>query len=270
MRVRRPIALAMLLSGLGASSFARAAEPADRGEGGGAPPAQQQTADRMAVRFVSPETGGMARPRFITDRELALYTRFEARMADAPTTQGEYPERFVRSALDRMVARTMLAGLLIQRGQEPPDLPRLVDAARLELADRVGGLEVLDQILVGEGVTLEELNVLLRDQVRAFFYVDKAITPIGTITEDSLREAFRSATHPFRGGKFEDVRSRLRRWVSTERLRETELEFLQSARSRTTIVALHPLTVQASSAVRPDDALTSSPHPRENPHEIKP
>lgn len=261
MRVRSPSVLAALLLGLGVASPTRAAEPAQGAER--ASPSPQQTADRMAVRFVSPETGGMARPRFITDRELALYTRFEARMADAPTSQGEYPERYVRSALDRMVARTMLAGLLIQRGQEPPDLPRLVDAARLELADRLGGLEVLEQVLASEGVALEELNILLRDQVRAFYYVDKAITPIGTITEDSLREAFRSATHPFRGGKFEDVRARLRRWVSTERLRETELEFLQSARSRTTIVALHPLSVQAAASARPEDALPSSSSQRE-------
>jgi hypothetical protein len=205
--------------------------------------------DRVAVRFISPETGGAAHPRFFTEREIALFTRFEALIEQVPIEADVYPERYVRSATDRLVARAMLASLLVQRGSEPPDLPRLALDARAELADRIGGAAVLDDALQREGIEDSELMAFLRDHVRATWYVDKAITPIISVTEDSLREAFRSSLHPFRTQKFDDVRGRLRRWLVVERMRSAELEFLQSARARIKIATV--LVPPASSASPP-------------------
>jgi hypothetical protein len=194
--------------------------------------------DRVAVRFIAPETGGAARPRFLTEREIAFFARVEALIEQVPIDVDVYPERYVRSATDRLVGRAMLASLLVQRGSEPPDLPRLALDARAELADRIGGTAVLDDALQREGLEDAELMAFLRDQVRATWYVDKAITPIIAVTEDSLREAFRSTLHPFRTQKFEDARVRLRRWLVTERMRSAELEFLQSARARIKIATV--------------------------------
>lgn len=194
--------------------------------------------DRVAVRFISPETGGAARPRFLTEREIAFFTRVEALIEQVPIEADVYPERYVRSATDRLVARAMLASLLVQRGSEPPDLPRLALDARAELADRIGGTAVLEDALQREGLEDAELMGFLRDQVRATWYIDKAITPIISVTEDSLREAFRSTLHPFRTQKFDDARVRLRRWLVTERMRSAELEFLQSARARIKIATV--------------------------------
>ena len=188
-------------------------------------------ADRVAVRYVTPETGGSARPRFLTERELAFYARLEALLEQTPL-ESDYPERYVRSAVDRLVARSMLASLMVQRGIEPPDLPRLTLEARGELEARVGGAHVLAEAMKKEGIEDEELLSFLRDEVRAAHYIDKAIVPILAVTEESLREAFRSTLHPFRGQKFDDVRVELRRWLVTERLRAAELEFLQGARAR--------------------------------------
>jgi hypothetical protein len=189
-------------------------------------------ADRVAVRFVTPETGGSAKPRFLTERELAFFARLEALYEQTPLEPNEYPDRYVRSATDRLVARAMLASLMIQRGVEPPDLPRLTMEARGELEARLGGPNVLVDAMKKEGIDDDELIAFLRDEVRATHYIDKAITPILSVTEDALREAYRSMLHPFRGGKFDDVRTKLRRWLVTERLRTAELEFLQSARAR--------------------------------------
>jgi hypothetical protein len=194
--------------------------------------------DRVAVRFIAPETGGAARPRFLTEREIAFFARVEALIEQVPIDVDVYPERYVRSATDRLVGRVMLASLLVQRGSEPPDLPRLALDARAELADRIGGAAVLDDALQREGLEDVELMAFLRDQVRATWYVDKAITPIIAVTEDSLREAFRSTLHPFRTQKFEDARVRLRRWLVAERMRSAELEFLQSARARIKIATV--------------------------------
>jgi hypothetical protein len=194
-------------------------------------------ADRVAVRYVTPETGGAARPRFLTERELAFFARIEALFEQSPIETNDYPERYVRAAVDRLVARSMLASLTIQRGVEPPDLPRLVLEARAELEVRLGA-HVLAETMQKEGIEEEELLSFLRDEVRAAYYVDRAITPILAVTEDSLHEAFRSMLHPFRGSKFDDVRAKLRHWLVTERLRAAELEFLQGARARIKVTSL--------------------------------
>ena len=194
--------------------------------------------DRVAVRYITPETGGNTRPRTITERQLAFYARLEALNEQTPIEGSEYPERYLRGATDRIVARAMLANLLIQRGSEPPDLPRLTAEARSELAERVGGASVLDDVMKREGIEEAELLAWLRDQVRALWYIDRVITPIVSVTEDSLREAYRSAVHPFRNQKFEDSRTKLRFWLVTERMRAAEIEFLQSARTRIRVITV--------------------------------
>lgn len=199
-------------------------------------------ADRVAVRFVTPETGGAATPRFVTEREVAFFARIEATLEQTPLENNEYPERYVRSAVDRFVARTMLARLAVGRGTEPPEFSRLTSEARAELADRLGGpvngAAILADVMKKEGIDEDELTAFLRDQVRATHYVDKAITPIVTVTEEQLREAFRSTIHPFSKMKFDDARARLRRWLVMERLRAAEVEFLQGARARIEIVSV--------------------------------
>lgn len=194
--------------------------------------------DRVAVRYIAPETGGAAHPRFLTERELGFFARLEALIEQVPLEGDAYPERYVRGATDRLVARAMLAGLLVQRGREPPDLPKLALEARAELADRIGGNAVLEDALQREGLDESELMAFLRDQVRALWYVDKTIQPILAVSEDSLREAFRSTVHPYRTMKYEDAKVRLRRWLIAERMRSAELEYLQSARARIKIATV--------------------------------
>lgn len=214
MRLSRTLAIIVVLS-----SFATAAH-ADR------------VVDRVAVRYVTPETGGAGKPGYLTERELAFFTRIEALLDQTPLGAAEYPERYVRMATDRLVARRMLASLMIQRGIEPPDLARAASEARAELETRVGGPLVLEETMKKEGIEETELVAFLRDEVRATHYVDRAVAPILAVTEDALREAFRGAFHPLRGQKFDDVRPRLARWLVAERRRAAEIEFLQGARAR--------------------------------------
>jgi hypothetical protein len=162
----------------------------------------------------------------------------EALVEQADLPEGLYPERFVRAAVDRLVARAMLANLHVQRGSEVPALAGRAQQARADLEARVGGAPVLEALLASEGVGDDELAGFLRDQVRAAAHIDRALSPISTVSDDQLREAHRSATHPFRGTKLEDVRPRLRVWLVTERLRAAELEFLQSARARIKIATV--------------------------------
>lgn len=188
--------------------------------------------DRVAVRFVAPETGGVARPRYLMEREVAFFARIEAHNDNASLGPKEYPERYVRAATERLVARAMLASLMVQRGIEPPNLPKLADEARAELEARLGDAAALDALTKREGISSVELAAFLRDQVRAAWYIDRAITPILAVTEDSLREAFRAALHPFRHMRYDEAKPLLKRWLVAERQRAAELEFLQSARTR--------------------------------------
>lgn len=200
--------------------------------------AQDVTIDRTAVRFVTPETGGNARPRFLTERELGFFTRVEAMMEGIALEPGEYPDRYTRLATDRLVARAMLASLQIQAGTEPPDLPKLAAEARADLADRIGGPAQLDALMAREGIDEAELATFLRDQVRAMYYIDKGVVPILSVTEDALRETFRSAQHPYKSQKFDVARAKLKRWVVVERARVAEIEFLQGARSRIKVTVI--------------------------------
>lgn len=225
----------------GAQEPARKIDPRVRLPSAGGPPVPVPI-DRIAVRYVTPETGGNARPRFLSERELAFFARIEASIEGAPIEGEEYPERYVRSATDRLVARAMLASLLVQRGSEPPDLPRLAAEARSELAERFGPPGALEAALKQEGLDEGELGAFLRDQVRATYYVDRVITPIIAVTEDSLREAYRSVVHPFRKEKFDEARPKLKQWLVVERMRVAELEFLQGARAR---IRISPVPMQS-------------------------
>lgn len=202
------------------------------------PENEPRVADRIAVRFIAPETGGAARPRFFTERELGFFTRVEAMVEQSPLAENEYPERYVRSAVDRLVARTMLSSLQVQRGIEPPDLQKAAVEGRAELEARVGGEKALADLMKREGLEEVELLAFLRDQARAAYYVDRTITPILVVSEDALREAYRATLHPFRNQKFDEARVKLRRWLVVERLRAAETEFLQSARTRVRIVTV--------------------------------
>jgi hypothetical protein len=197
-------------------------------------------ADRVALRFIAPETGGVTRPRFFTERELGFFTRLEALFEQTPLAESEYPERYVRSAVDRLVARAMLSSLQIQRGIEPPDLAKLALEGRAELEARLGqnGEKILADLMKREGIEDDELLAFLRDQARAAFYIDRTIQSILVVSEDALREAYRTTLHPFRNQKFDEARVKLRRWLVVERLRAAETEYLQSARTRVRIMTV--------------------------------
>lgn len=195
--------------------------------------------DAVAVRFYAPETGGAARPRFISNRTLAFEARLEAKAEDA-TTEG-YQERHVRSALDRHVAEELLASLPLERAPDEAELQRIVVEVRSALVQRVGGEEVLAQLAAAEGLHEPEITSMLRRRARAAIYLERDVQPILYPSEEQLREVFRTSANPFKSQKFEDVRQPLSRWYVEERLRSAEAAFLQAARTR---VNISPTRVQ--------------------------
>lgn len=191
--------------------------------------------ERTAVRYSAPETGGAGKPRFISQRVLSFLARLEAMTERNPNL---YEQRYLRAASERYVAEDMLNELLIRSGKEPDDFPKLVEAAHADLCIRVGGCPALDQARAAEGLEEAELGALLRRKVRAATYIDRTVTQIMHPADDELYDAFRTAQHPFRGQAYDTCKVDLSRWLSFEKLRVSELEFLQSARARVRIVAL--------------------------------
>lgn len=209
----------------------------------GAPARGQGTAtagslvDRAFVRYVSPETGGGSRPRFLTEHEAALFARIEALIEDGGVN-GDFLDRFGRVAVDRVIAEDMLAALQVERGIEPPELPKLTREARETLEARVGGADALANALKAEGISDAELETVMRRRARATYYADRSLAPIIKPPEEELYNAFRTLTHPYRTMKYEEARQRFARWYAYERLRTLEIDFVQSARSRLLVTYL--------------------------------
>lgn len=191
--------------------------------------------DRVAVRYTSPETGGSGSPRFLFDRQVAFLVRVEALLEDGQLTD-DYIDRHLRPTVERQVAEQMLAALQV-RSEEPPRLPDLVASARRDLEEQIGATRFKD-CMDAEGVTEDELQSLLRDRARAITYVDREVTPLLQPSESELYAAFRSAVHPYRAAKYEDVRTKFLRWYVLTRFRTLSLDYLQGVKSRTTIVYL--------------------------------
>jgi hypothetical protein len=194
--------------------------------------------DRVAVRFYSPETGGTARPRFITERVLAFEARLDALSEDAAARGTGQAERHMRNALDRHVVEEMLATLDKGALVSPADDARLEREARADLEERAGGEGPIGIAAEEEGLDGDEMNAIFVRRARAAAYLDRSVTRFLHPADEQLREVYRTSQHPFRNRAFEDVRGPLSRWFVFERLKVIEAAFLQTARSRVTVVVV--------------------------------
>lgn len=227
-----------------ACMLALASAPAAWAEGAAVPGAVTTT-DTVVVRFHAPETGGAARPRYVTARSLA----FEARLVSLENAIGAgisvegrdaYDERDVRSALDQIIAEEMLAKLPLDKEPDVATLSRVVDTLREALRQRVGGVANFEKAALREGIAPAEVDAMLRRRARAAIYIDRAVGNILGPTEEQLREVYRTTAHPFRARHFDDCRDELSRWLVAERFRAAETAFLEGARTRVTVVYVGP------------------------------
>jgi hypothetical protein len=208
-------------------------------ESGGAPAsADRAILDRVAVRFYAPETGGSSRPRFITERTLSFEARLLAMSEQGFGAQAPPEERYLRQAIERHVAEELLSSLGIEGGKETRDLSRLADDARAELEERIGGAGPLREAALAERIDPEEVQALFLRRARAAYYLDRNVTPLLYPDDEQLHEVFRTAAHPFRNRRFEEVRKELSRWLVAERLTAAASTFLQTARTRVKIVVV--------------------------------
>jgi len=197
--------------------------------------------DRAVVRFVALETGGMASPRFVFERELAFEARLEA-LADRSFNVGgaePYREQHVRDALERHLAETLLESLAIDPEPTADELEARVEAVKLGVFSRVGGPQAFRAAAVAEGISPLEQIRLFRRQARASFYLDRMVAPMLSPSEAELRQVHRVSRTPFSGKPFAEVSDELRRWYVAGELDRALEAFYEGARSRLLVSVLH-------------------------------
>ena len=223
-RIAAAIALALTLAPL--SAGAQPPPPA--------PSAAPVLLDRVAVRWHAPETGGVAKPQFIFERELAFEARLES-LADPDPESGPYHDPHLRPAHDRPIAETLLAALPILPPPDPKAIAVRAEAARSILEQRVHGRPGLIEAAAAEGIGADEIDALLRRQARASLYLDKMIAPMLEPSEIELRDLLRTGTTPFKDQPFDQVAPALGRWYVGQRLGQAIEAYYQNARTRVVI-----------------------------------
>jgi hypothetical protein len=200
--------------------------------------AEPVTLDRAVVRFYAPETGGVERPRFISERRLAFEARLEALADQDRGSDDAYRERHVSAALERHISEVLLASLRIEPEPSEAVMTRQLALARKLMSDRVGGDEALGAAQRAEGISNAELSSILRRQARASLYLDRMVAPMLRPSDAELEAIQRSAPAALQNEPFVRVRPLLLRWYVSRRLASAMSSFFQEARSRVTITLL--------------------------------
>ena len=209
-------------------------------EGSGAPSEVAIPIDRVAVRFTAPETGGVDKPQFVFERELAFEARLEALGDNGFRASPEEPylDRHVRAALERHMAEVLLASLEITPSPTPADMTARVRAARLTLAQQLGGGAQLDAASQAEGISASEVSRMLARRARASLYLDRMVATMLTPSDTELRIVHRTTRTPYTGAEYETVAPMLQRWYVSQRLNAAVRAFFEGARSRIRVVPL--------------------------------
>jgi hypothetical protein len=200
--------------------------------------AQPITLDRVVVRFYAPETGGVERPRFISERRLAFEARLEALADQDRGSDDAYRERHVSAALERHISEVLLASLRIEPEPSEAVMTRQLELARKLMSDRVGGDDALGGAQRAEGISNAELSSILRRQARASLYLDRMVAPMLRPSDAELEAIQRSAPAALQNEPFVRVRPLLLRWYVSRRLASAMSSFFQEARSRVTVTLL--------------------------------
>lgn len=224
-------AFAMLFASTQALNDARAQGAVEKG-----PPAHPVLLDRVVVRWHAPETGGIAKPQFVFERELAFEARIEA-LVDSEKQEGGYSERNVRAALDRHIAESLLASLPVVPEPKPEQIAARAEAARAILEQRVHGRDKLIAVAALEGISSDDLDAILRRSAHASIYLDRMVAPMLEPSELELRDVWKQS--PFKELGFDRAKPALQRWYVGQRLAQATDAYYQSARSRVVLTIVH-------------------------------
>lgn len=191
--------------------------------------------DRVAVRWHAPETGGVEKPQFIFERQLAFEARIAA-LADPDIDAAPFTDRHIRAALDRHIAETLLSNLPVLPAPTADEVASRAESARAVLEQRVRGRDKLIAAAKAEGIGSDEIDAMLRRQARASLYLDRMVAPMLEPSEPELRALLATpGATPYSGQPYDRVALVLGRWVVAQRLGDAIATYYQTARSRVVV-----------------------------------
>jgi hypothetical protein len=192
--------------------------------------------------------GGTARAEII-DRILAvvsggliLQTDVVAATRLGLATPPEGSTDPIQGVLDRLIERQLMLIEVDRYG--PAEPPRgAIDAALLEIDKRVGSGERMSAILRETGMTVDQLRLRVRDDLRVRAYLDQRFNVPVAPAEDEVLEYYR--THPAEFTRddalrpYAEVREAARQALIAERRSQLIREWLAGLRRRTEVNVLY-------------------------------
>ena len=144
----------------------------------------------------------------------------------------------VQWTLDRLIERKLM--LTEVERYAPPEPDRGVIDKRLQAIDeRIGSGEKLDAIIRETGMTVEQLRLFVRDDLRLEAYLQQRFGGFYQPTEDEIVRYYREHAEQFlRGGTlipFNDAREQARIAVMSQRRAAAVREWLAGLRRRTEV-----------------------------------
>lgn len=193
---------------------------------GGLAPARAEVIDRI-LAVVS---GGLV---LQTDAEAAI------RLGLVPLPAGT--DR-IQGALDRLIERRLMLIEVDRYGPPEPSLAE-IDAVVREIDERVGSGERMDAILRESGMTVDQLRLWVRDDIRIRSYLQQRFGNQLAHAEDEILQYYRAHERDFtRGGTlrpFPEVRDEARDALIAERRALLIREWLAGLRRRTEVNVLY-------------------------------
>ena len=144
--------------------------------------------------------------------------------------------------LDRLIERRLML-IEVDRYAPPEPNRALVDERMQQIDQRIGSGERLDAILRETGLSVEQLRLYVRDNLRIEAYVEQRFGAAFRPSEEDLAAYYRSHEADFtREGKlrpFADVREEVRAAVVAERQAAAVREWMAGLRRRTEVNVLY-------------------------------
>ena len=140
--------------------------------------------------------------------------------------------------LDRLIERRLM--LTEVERYSPPEPDRaLIDKRMQAIDERIGSGERLDAITRETGMTLEQLRLYIRDDLRLEAYLQQRFGRFYQPTEDEIVRYYRENAAQFTAGgrllPFNEARERIREAVMADRRDAAVREWLSGLRRRTEV-----------------------------------
>jgi hypothetical protein len=192
---------------------------------------------------VQPPQNGQVIDRILATVGGALVLQSDAvammRLGAIQVPEGRNPLQW---AMDRLIERRLMLIEVDRYGPPEPDRAE-IDRRMQALDERIGSGERLDAILRETGLTVEQLRLHVRDELRIQAYIQQRFGATFQPTEDAVVDYYR--THPeqfMRDGKllpFGEAREEARRAVLAQLRDNAVREWLADLRRRTDVQVLY-------------------------------